>query len=161
MRTLGMGIAGSKIHDHCTTIPNARILTWSVEDVIACNSRYATCSRCRKIELLSHDCVILDNKPLCIICSAEFAHGDVPVARTPEQLAGQLRMKTQTASVATVLESRVEGWVDLILGCAPKPAGSVPADQQKLHDALCVLIRDIAVEATRIAVDINGLPAAE
>lgn len=87
IRTLGMGIAGSKIHDHCTTIPEAVISTWSIEDVKVCNSRYITCPKCNKIELVTQDAVILDGKPLCLFCSAEFQHGDLPTPRTKEQIA--------------------------------------------------------------------------
>ena len=90
IRTLGMGIAGSKIHDHCTTIPEAQILTWWVEKVHPCNSQYVTCPKCHKIGLISHDVAFLDGKPMCIGCSAEFTHGDQPNPRTAEEQLIQL-----------------------------------------------------------------------
>jgi hypothetical protein len=89
-RTLGMGIAGSKIHDHCKTIPDAEISTWWVESVTPCHSQYITCPRCHNVELLSGDFVLLDGKPLCLFCTSEFQHGDAPVPRTAEQLKQQM-----------------------------------------------------------------------
>ena len=90
IRSLGLGLAGSKIHNDCKTIEGAEILTWWVVDTVPCSSRYVTCSQCKKIAPVASDAVVLDGKPLCIFCSAEFAHGDLPTKRTPEDLKAQL-----------------------------------------------------------------------
>jgi len=92
MRTedIHLGIAGSKILNRFEVVEKAEILTWWVDEVCACNSTYVNCPQCKKIQLVCRDAVILDGKPLCIHCTADFQHGDVPVPRTPEQKLAQV-----------------------------------------------------------------------
>lgn len=89
--TLHLGLAGSKILDNYRVIEEAELSTWWVDEVRACNSRYVNCPHCQKIEMVCNNAVILDGKPLCIHCSAEFVHGDMPRPRTKAEIDEQLK----------------------------------------------------------------------
>jgi hypothetical protein len=91
IRSLNLGMAGTKIMDNFKLIPEAEVLTWWIQDVVPTTSNYCTCPQCGKIEMVTRDAVVLDGKPLCIHCSAEFQHGDLPRPRTPEDLKAQMR----------------------------------------------------------------------
>lgn len=88
---INLGLDGSVIMNHWEIIVDAKIHTWWVDRVTACNSIYVTCPQCNKVELSSNGAVILDGKPLCILCSAEYEHGDLPTKRTSEQIESQLK----------------------------------------------------------------------
>jgi len=88
IRHLNLGLAKSKILDDWEVIEKAKIGTWWIDHVKACNTRYCTCPVCGKIEIES--ITVLDGKPMCILCEAQFIHGDKPKPRTPEQINEQL-----------------------------------------------------------------------
>lgn len=75
---LNLGLANARIMRKWEHIEGAKVSTWWIEKVQACNSTYITCHRCNKVQLVCRDAVILDDKPLCLICSAEFNHGQPP-----------------------------------------------------------------------------------
>ena len=93
VKEIELGLAGCKVLRRFEPLPEAEVLTWWIQDVVPCQSRYVTCSRCLKIGPVAADAVVLDGQPLCIHCSAEFIHGDLPQPRTPEQLKAQLGRK--------------------------------------------------------------------
>lgn len=81
---LNVGLANVPIMRRWNKLEEAKVSSWWIERVEACNTRYVTCPHCKKIEMMGSDAVILDGKPLCILCSAQFEHGDIPhPATTP------------------------------------------------------------------------------
>lgn len=85
-KSLNLGLAGAVIMSRWEHIADAKLHTWWIEEIAACNNQYINCHRCNKVELVYRDAVILDGKPLCLICSAEFKHGNPPeLAHRAEQ----------------------------------------------------------------------------
>lgn len=97
IRDLWLGLASAKIintRDGHKAIDDAEILTWWVLDVTPTVTKYVTCPMCNKIGLIDGE-VVLDGKPLCILCGSKFQHGDLPTPRTPEDLKRQLAQLSQ------------------------------------------------------------------
>lgn len=89
-----MGIAGAKVLNRWQLVKDAEILTWHVAQVVPLSSRYVTCPRCNKIELVTNDCAVLDGKVLCVICTG-YLEASLSPARDKQ------KCKFETAPVSS------------------------------------------------------------